>query len=206
MEESMSMTSTLSSPGSVPPAVVPTLYRLSVDQYEAMADADILTERDQVELLNGFLVIRMTKKPAHSVAARAVAEALAGMIPDGYFVTREDPIRIGAASEPEPDAAVVCGRSRDYARRHPDASQVALVVEVADSSLSLDRTEKLRIYATGEIPVYWIVNLVDGRLEVYSQPDAGTYLCVRSLGLTEAITVEVDGRGLGAIAVADLLP
>ncbi|MDR3618789.1 MAG: Uma2 family endonuclease [Paludisphaera borealis] len=179
---------------------------MSVDQYEAMADAEILTEQDQVELINGFLVTKTTKKPAHSVAARAVAEALARLAPGGYFVTREDPIRIGGVSEPDPGAAVVRGRSRDFARRHPDSAQVALVVEVADSSLSLDRTEKLRIYASGEIPVYWIVNLVDGRLEVYAQPEAGTYQVVRTLDPTEAVTVVVDGRELGVVAVADLLP
>lgn len=146
------------------------------------------------------------KKPSHSVAARAVAEALAELTPDGYFVTREDPIRIGDASEPEPDAAVVRGKSRDYARRHPDAAQVALVVEVSDSSLNLDRTEKMRAYAAGGIPIYWIVNLVDDRLEVYSQPESGTYQNIRSLDPTEAATVVVDGRELGVVTVADLLP
>ena len=200
------MSTTTSPPSLNTAAVAPSLYRLNVDQYEAMTEAEILTERDQVELINGFLVSKMTKKPAHSVSARAVAEALAGLIPEGYFVTREDPIRIGDASEPEPDAAVVRGRSRDYAKRHPDAAQVSLVVEVADSSLNLDRTEKLQAYAAGEVPVYWIVNLVDGRLEVYSRPESGAYQSVRILDPTDEVAVVVDGRELGAIPVADLLP
>ncbi len=171
-----------------------------------MTDAEILTARDQVELINGLLVTKRTKKPAHSVAARAVAEALAGLIPDGYFVTREDPIRVGGASQPEPDPAVVRGRSRDYAQRHPDAAQVALVVEVAESSLNLDRSEKLRAYAAGGIPVYWIVNLVDGRLEVYENPESGTYKNARILDPSETVAVVIDGRELGADPVADLLP
>jgi Uma2 family endonuclease len=183
-----------------------TTSRLTVDQYEAMAEAGILTERDRVELVDGLLVKKLAKNPAHSVAARAVAEALARLIPGGYFVTREDPIRIGPASEPEPDAAVVRGRSRDYARRHPDAAQSALVVEVSDSSLNLDRTEKLRIYAAGGIPIYWIVNLVDDRLEIHSRPEAGSYQDVRSLGSGETVAVVIDGREIGAIGVADLLP
>jgi Uma2 family endonuclease len=182
------------------------MYRLSIEQYEAMAEAEILTDRDQVELVDGLLVRKMTKKPAHSVAARAVAEALARLVPEGYFVTREDPIRVGSASEPEPDAAVVRGRSRDYARRHPDAAQTVLVVEVSDSSVSLDRTEKLRVYAGGGIPVYWIVNLVELRVEVHARPEAGVYQDVRSLDSTEAVAVVMDGREVGAIAVADLLP
>jgi Uma2 family endonuclease len=183
-----------------------TTSRLTVEQYEAMAEAGILTERDRVELVDGLLVKKLAKNPAHSVAARAVAEALARLVPDGYFVTRKDPIRIGPASEPEPDAAVVRGRSRDYARRHPDAAQSALVVEVSDSSLNLDRTEKLRIYAAGGIPIYWIVNLVDDRLEIHSRPEAGSYQDVRSLGSGETVAVVIDGREIGAIGVADLLP
>lgn len=200
------MSTTASTPNPITAAIVPALYRLTIEQHEAMTEAEILTERDQVELINGFLLTKMTKKPAHSVSARAVADALARLIPDEYFVTRVDPIRIGDASEPEPDAAVVRGRSRDYTRRHPDAAHVALVVEVADSSLNLDRTEKLRAYATGEIPIYWIVNLVDGRLEVYSQPDSGNYQNARFLDPTEVVAAAVDGRELGVVPVADLLP
>jgi Uma2 family endonuclease len=199
--------STMSSP--TPGAAfssMPSMYRLTIEQYEAMAEAEILAERDQVELVDGLLVKKTTKNPAHSVAARAVAEALARLIPEGYFVTREDPIRIGPTSEPEPDAAVVRGRSRDYARRHPDGAKTALVVEVSDSSLHLDRTEKLRVYAAGGIPVYWIINLVDARLKVRSRPEAGAYQDVRSLGSAETVAVVIDGREIGAIGVADLLP
>jgi len=184
---------------------MPIMYRLTIEQYEAMAEADILTERDQVELVDGLLVKKLTKNPAQSVAARAVSEALARLVPDGYFLTRENPIRIGPASEPEPDAAVVRGRSRDYATRHPDASETALVVEVSDSSLHLDRSVKRHVYAAGGIPVYWIVNLVDDCLEVHSRPEAGAYQDVRSLDATETIAAVIDGREIGAIAVADLL-
>jgi len=200
------MCATTTEPETATDTSVLAIYKLNVEQYEAMTEAEILTEQDRVELIDGFLVINTTKKPAHSASTRAVAEALSGLIPDVYFVTREDLIRIGGASGPEPDAAVVHGRSRDYVRRDPNAARVALIVEVADSSLNLDRTEKLRAYAAGGVPVYWIVNLVDGRLEVYSQPDSGTYQTIRLLDSTETVAVVVDGRALGEVPVADLLP
>lgn len=149
---------------------------------------------------------KIAKTLAHSVSARAVAEALSGLIPDGCFVTREYPIRIGDANEPEPDATVVRGRPHDSARRPQDAARVALIVVAADSSLNLDRTEKLRAYAAAEVPVYWIVHLVDGRLEDYSQPDPGAYRTVRILDSTETAAVVVDGHGWGDVPVADLLP
>jgi Uma2 family endonuclease len=179
---------------------------MSADQYEAMARAGILTEHDRVELVHGLLVNKMTKNPPHSVAARAVADALGRLVPAGYFVTREDRIRVSVSSELEPDAAVVRGASRDFSTRHPAAADVPLVVEVADWSLAFDRSEKLAIYAESGIPQYWIVNLIDGRLEVHSDPEGRSYRTVQSFGPGEVLSLEIDERDLGAIVVSDLLP
>ena len=76
---------------------------------------------------------------------------------------------------PEPDISVVRGRSRDYINQ-PGAGDVALIVEVADKGrLAFDRGEKLGSYAGGGIPVYWIINLVDRQVEVYTDPGPGGY-------------------------------
>lgn len=62
------------------------------------------------------------------------------------------------------------GSSPDYEGRHPLAADVGLVIEVADTSLPRDQHDKGRIYANAGIPVYWVVNLVDHRIEIYSRP------------------------------------
>jgi len=145
------------------------IRRWSVDEYHAMVRAGILGENDRVELLDGWLVAKMTKNPPHRIATRRVRKALERVVPQGWYVDSQEPITL-ASSEPEPDGTVIRGDTSDYADRHPPAEAVALVVEVADASLEFDRTLKKAIYAQAGIPVYWIVNLIDGRLEVYVDP------------------------------------
>jgi len=183
----------------------PGLFRLSVEQYEAMSRAGILTDRDRVELVDGLLVNKMTKNPPHSVSARAVAEALASLIPAGLFVTREEPIRLSDRSEPEPDVAIIRGASRDYRERHPGPAHVPLIVEVADWSLAFDRGEKLSAYAVAGIPAYWIVNLNDRRLEVHSEPQGRRYRNVEILSAEQVVHLVIDGQDCGAIPVSELL-
>jgi Uma2 family endonuclease len=114
-----------------------------------------------------------------------------------------------ATSEPEPDAAVVRGGLRDYPDRHPGASDVILVVEVADASLERDQTLKKRIYAKAGIPVYWIVNLLERRLEVHRDPSGPSespgYRTHEDLGPEDHVRLVIDGKEVARIAVADLL-
>ena len=109
-------------------------------------------------------------------------------------------------NKPEPDVAVVPAELEYDATRDPLAVECYLVVEVAESSLEYDRTKKLALYATAGIPVYWIVNLIDRVVEVYSTPVGGAYATPTVLGEGELVEVEVAGQVVGTIAVASLLP
>src|SRR5207244_3112541 len=142
---------------------------LSVAQYHQMLAAGILNDGDPIELLEGWLVSQMTENPPHRLAAELVRVQLEGVVPSDWHVQSPHPVTT-EDSEPEPDASVVRGKRRDYKSRHPAASDLGLMVEVADSSLELDRTTKQRIYARAKIPVYWIVNLIDRQVEVYTHP------------------------------------
>ncbi|MEO6808348.1 MAG: Uma2 family endonuclease, partial [Isosphaeraceae bacterium] len=145
------------------------LFRLSVNQYAEMIRLDILTEDDRVELLEGVLVAKMGRKLPHVFTTRRIMAVLVRALPPGWLVTKEDPIRT-RDSVPEPDCVVLRGTDEDYRDRWPGPADMALVVEVAESSLSRDRTHKRRIYARAAIPVFWLVNLIDRRIEVYSDP------------------------------------
>ncbi|HEX8203864.1 MAG TPA: Uma2 family endonuclease, partial [Isosphaeraceae bacterium] len=144
----MSTTIPPTAPATRQPPGVPseTIFRLSVEQYHEMARAGILTRDDRVELLEGWLVAKMTKHPPHVIATGLIHDALRGMAPAGWFVTQEGPVTT-LDSEPEPDLALIRGTRRDYRDRHPGPQDVALVVEVADASLPRDRTLKKTIYA-----------------------------------------------------------
>lgn len=185
------------------------IYRLSVEQYHAMAKAGILDEDAPVELLDGWLVEKMTKNPPHSIATRRVRDALNRLIPDTWYADSQEPITTDD-SEPEPDVRVARAEVRENRERHPTPEEVPLVVEVAESSLRRDRTTKLAIYARARIAVYWIVNLVDGRIEVYSEPSGPRnkpfYRSCREYGPSDEIPVVLDGALVGSLAVRDLLP
>jgi Uma2 family endonuclease len=174
-----------------------------------MARAGILAVSDQVELLEGLLVTKMTKNPPHIVATGLVQDALAACLPKGWHVSVQDPIET-AVSEPEPDVKLVRGSRRDYLRRNPGPGDVALVVEVSDNSLREDRTIKKAAYAGAGIPTYWIVNLIDRHVEVYTDP-SGTvappdYGHREILVPADALSVVLDGVDVGQIPVADILP
>ncbi|MCC6539018.1 MAG: Uma2 family endonuclease, partial [Bryobacterales bacterium] len=109
-------------------------------------------------------------------------------------------------SEPEPDVVVLAGEFDDYAMRHPSAQDVALVVEVADTSLSRDRGLKLRIYARAGIPVYWILNLHSHALEIYTNPQGDEYTTRQTLSETAIAVLPLGAEASIQVPVAQLLP
>jgi len=184
------------------------ILRLSVQQYHDMIRQGILSSDDPVELLEGFLVVKMSKNPPHAKSTGRVQRHLDGKLPPGFFTRVQDPITL-EDGEPEPDVAVARGTDDDYTDRHPGPADVPLVVEVADSTLVRDRTLKLRSYARAGIRVYWIVNLLARQIEVYQQPVGGdepTYLRQDVFGEQERVPVILDGREIATLNVADLLP
>lgn len=162
-------TRNLPAPAGMPAALGRRLWRWSVEQYHSLIAGGVLTEDDPVELLEGWLVAKMPKNPAHRVATQFVRKALEACIPSGWYVDSQEPITT-ADSEPEPDVMVIQGRTEDYLTRHPGPEAVALVVEVSDSTLQTDRTLKKQLYARAGIPAYWIVNLGERRVEAFDRP------------------------------------
>jgi Uma2 family endonuclease len=193
--------------GLVPDMELPPLYRLTVEQYEAMRAAGILDEADAVELIDGLLVEKMTGKPPHVVACELTFWAIHGILPSGWRPRWESPVRTPKRSEPEPDISVVRGDDpRANKLHHPGPDDIALLVEVSENSLGFDQRAKLRIYAAAGIPYYWILNLVDRQLEVYSDPHSTGYRSRPTLGPEEQVALVIDGREVGRLTVADLLP
>src|SRR6059036_3770855 len=144
------------------------LWRMPRARYDRLVEAGVFGPDDRVELLDGLLVAREPQGARHATVvalARAVLEKAFGR---SYHVREEKPIALDEQSEPEPDIVVVPGRPRDYLDAHP--SRPVLVVEVAESSLALDRLRKGGLYARAGVTDYWVVNLLDEVLEVYREP------------------------------------
>jgi Uma2 family endonuclease len=185
-------------------AVLPEeVYRLSVAQYHEMVDAGILTTEDRVELIDGILVKKMTIYPLHAFAVESLADRIKALAIPGWCYRSQQPITL-VRSEPEPDGALVRGELADYCEQHPLPPNIGLVVEVAESSLRRDRGIRKRIYAKAAIPVYWIVNLVDQVVEVYTSPQEGDYPPAKVFSKEDKLSIELDGKHVGEISIATL--
>jgi Uma2 family endonuclease len=196
-------------PPSVPvsPRLAARLSRLTVKQYDRMIESKTIGDAEDLELIEGLLVRKMGRNRPHVQAGKLGLATLQRIVPPGWHVAKEDPFIASIWSKPEPDLAVVRGRIEDYAERDVTAVDLGLVVEIADTSLAEDRDEMGRLYASTDIPVYWIVNLVDRCVESYTDPDsAGFYRTRVVLHPDQEVPIVLDGVMVGHVRVLDLLP
>ncbi|MDQ2696324.1 MAG: Uma2 family endonuclease [Pseudomonadota bacterium] len=177
------------------------LHRWTRRQYERMVATGVFDCAERVELIDGSIIDMAPQSSRHSTAVRLVEEALRKAFGKGFDIRVQMPLAVDDRSEPEPDVAVVTGAPRDYRDAHPRTA--VLVVEVADTSLALDRGGKRALYARNAIPEYWIVDVNRARLEVCRQPLQGDYQVRDVLDGNAAVQPLAGGS---AVAVADLLP
>lgn len=183
------------------------IWPLSVEKYHQMIAAGVLTEDDPVELLEGYLVPKMPKNAPHCNACDAIVEILNRLELRGFFVRGQNPITT-SDSEPEPDIAVVRGSRSKFSNHNPGPQDSALIIEVSESSLAQDRGIKKRIYARARVPEYWILNLVEQQLEVYSQPfqadERADYGTIQVLTPSKKVPLVLDGKEYATIPVKKL--
>jgi Uma2 family endonuclease len=144
----------------------PARRRFTLQEYHWLVQQGFFGD-DRVELIDGEIVRMAPTGPEHSTTKSRLLLALMPLVGKGRHLRVDDPLTLGD-HEPVPDMAVVPGSPEDYRQAHP--STALLVIEVADTSLEYDRTVKASLYASAGIPEYWVVNLVERRLEVYREP------------------------------------
>jgi Uma2 family endonuclease len=181
------------------------LFRMTLERYEQMVASGAFTEHDRVHLINGFLVAKMTQGDPHCVSDDLCRNAITGVLPRGWFVRSDKPVTLPPNSKPEPDHVVARGEIRDYTDHSPGPADVALIVEVALSSLAEDRMQA-DVYAAAAIPVYWIVNLVDRQIEVYSGPSPAGYRSRADYREGQKVPVVIEDVEVGQVLVSDVLP
>jgi len=178
--------------------------RLTVDEFTRMLDAGLFEGR-HVQLLDGELY-EVTKNPPHSFAVSALADALRSLLPrNEYSIREEKSVQPWPYWWPEPDIVVVRGLQRRYAGRRPGAGDLALVVEVSDTS-EQDWTKKLTGYAAAGFSVYWILDLNLRRLEIHRDPAPTGYMVEEIVPEGQSFELVIDGRSFERIAVSEILP
>ena len=194
---------------------------LSVHQYHQMIAAGIIPEGAPVELIEGYLVPKdrgrgpgMPHGEPHACSITYLADSLVPALAPRWVVRVQLPINLGDleaagnGSSPEPDVAVVRGPRKRYKDHHPGPRETRLAVEVSDTTLAYDRNVKGRLYAAAGISVYWIVNIPNRQLEVYTRPNtlACRYLSHKVFGEGESVHLRLPRTEVLTFRVRDFLP
>lgn len=177
-------------------------YWITADEYERMGEAGIFGEA-RLELIEGGIYEMSPTGSPHAACVKYLSRLLHRLFADSALVSVQDPIRLDDFSEPQPDVALLRWRDDFYRGAHPTPADVLLVVEVADSTVAADRAVKVPLYARAGIPEVWLVNLPDGRVEIYSAPSGDAYGRAAHAGRgEEARSATVEGL---AVNVSELL-
>ena len=153
----------------------PTLRLFTVAEYYKMAEAGILRPDERVELLEGRIVKMSPKGIRHAAVNDHAGDCFRRRLGDRVIVRIQNPIHLDESSEPEPDIVLAIAQEKRYFDHHPIPSDILLAVEIADSSLRIDRGLKSRLYAQAGIIQYCILNLPAREVEDYRDPSADGY-------------------------------
>jgi Uma2 family endonuclease len=184
------------------------IRKFTVDEYHELIRTGFLKQGDPVELLEGYLVLKMPRSPRHDHAIRVLNRRFAKLVPETYALSCQCGATLNE-SEPEPDLAVARGPESGYRTRHPGPADTLLLVESSASSLARDRIDKGRIYAGAGIPEYWIVNVEERQVEVYTNPTgagpAAAYATRTDYTVGMDVPLVLDGTHLGAVPVTEVV-
>ena len=165
----------------------PSPKRFSVGEFQKMTEAGILPEVSGLEIVDGYLIEKMSIGTKHASTVKKLNRNLGLLLGAETIISVQDPIHLDEFNEPEPDIALLKPREDFYAESHPTAADVLLLIEVSDSTLEYDREIKKTLYAEAGIGEFWIVNLRENTLEIYTAPKNGTYRLARILETGETV-------------------
>jgi Uma2 family endonuclease len=177
--------------------------KFTPDEFHRLYEMGVLDSKDRIELLNGELILMYANGYRLAQAVTNLTTESVEQARRRSMLSPQNPVELESYSAPQPDLSLV-PVGRRHARRHPKPDEVFLIIEVADSSLQYDRDEKLRAYASTGIREFWLLNLIDDRLEIYRQPEGSAY--------RETLLIPADGTASPlafpdvTIALPDILP
>ncbi len=179
-------------------------YKFTVADYERMGEAGLFAKGPRVELLGGEIVEMSPMGSRHMAWVDKLARTLHAVCGGQAIVRTQGPVVLDDESEPEPDIALLRPREDFYKHAHPEAPDILLAIEVADSSLAFDREVKAPLYAAAGVPQVWIIDVAAETIDVYEQPLDGAYRRVHRAAPDEQLVLPVANRS--SIIAADVTP
>jgi Uma2 family endonuclease len=174
-----------------------TRHRFTVEEYHRMGEAGILPEDSRIELIAGDVVVREPIGSRHAGTVNRLNRLWTSRLGERAVVQIQNPIELPQEdSEPQPDVTLLRPRADFYTAAHPLAADVLLLIEVADSTLAVDRRVRMPLYARAAIREVWILDLTADRVEVYRAPTLRGY--------QDVVRLE-RGQEVAPLAFADLI-
>jgi Uma2 family endonuclease len=178
--------------------------QFTIAQYHQMIETGVLHEGDRVELIEGEILEMAAMGSKHAAQVRRLNHLFSRRFGDDVWVSIQNPVELGPRSEPEPDVALLRWRKDCYETEHPQASDIYLVIEVADSTAEFDRKVKAPLYARSKVIEYWLIDLNAEAIAVYREPapegyrqvetmQRGQFICVMGLPNAEFTVDEILG-------------
>jgi len=171
-------------------ATEPRRHRLTVADYYRMGEVGILAPDARVELIDGEIIDMAPPGSLHAGTVNQLTLLLLRAMGEHALLQVQNPVRLDAYSEPQPDLALLRPRADFYKSRHPRPGDVWLVIEVADTSLRYDRDVKASLYARSGIAELWLLDVQDRRLTRYRGPAKGSYGRVDQPDLSVPLTID----------------
>ena len=196
---------------SVPQPALPeevAAYLISAATFGRMLQAEVFPDDERIELWDGRIYEKMAKTQAHAVAGNLVAFQMARVLPVDWFAGSENPVMMNQVRTPLPDLVILRGAPKDYLNRLPLPADVGLIAEFSLTSLRYDTGAKLAGYAAANIPVYWVLNLIDNVILGFERPvpAESRYESAQTYTIGQTVPLWLDGTLIAEIPVLDLLP
>lgn len=180
---------------------VPARLKLTIDQYRAMGERGILPAGLRVELIDGEIIEMPPIGSPHAGILNRLNDLVVRLCHARAVVSPQHPLELDRFNEPQSDLCLLRWRDTWYTDRHPTAADELLLVEISDSTLRYDRSTKLALYARSGVPTYWIVDVQDRSIVVFSEPAGDTYRQERRLRAGERLALGVEGSALAGLVV-----
>jgi Uma2 family endonuclease len=183
-------------------------YLFSTEEFYRLLETEFFPDDARVGLWEGRIYKKMSKTQAHAVTGDKIHRRLDRALPAGWYVGGENPVTVSENKAPLPDLVVLRGEPDDYIDRRPGTADVGLVVELSFRSLKVDTGTKLAAYASAGFSAYWVINLLDRVIHVYSEPvpAEGRFASMTTVKPGETVPLALDGVQVAMIAASDLLP
>ena len=170
----------------------PNRRRFTRDEAARMAELGLIEGR--YELIEGELISKIGQKPPHAYVIEKLTTAFQGRVRVQLPIRLPDPA--GIRSEPEPDVVLLYQSGPEFLSRHPGPDDIALLIEVADTTLDMDRGPKRKLYASAGIAEYWIIDIQSKRTFVYRRPQSDEYHSLEIVNSSDALTVPASSPGV----------